>query len=80
MAWPFRPSKAVAAEIAFWDGLAVPTEWFYSADGTSALGLFGAAVDQPRAAQVVAIDEHADGTVTTSATDPVEFSTGGPET
>ena len=72
-----RPSKAVAAEIAFWDGLAVPTEWFFSADGTSALGLFGAEGD---GAQVVAIDEHADGTVTTSATDPVEFSTGGPET
>ena len=46
-----RPSKAVAAEIAFWDGLAVPTEWFFSADGTSALGLFGAAVHQAGAAQ-----------------------------
>ncbi|AHJ88355.1 hypothetical protein CG91_gp055 [Mycobacterium phage 39HC] len=70
------PKVALQVEMDFWDGLGVPTEWFVNDEGTAALGVFGAHGD---GAQIVSLDVNEDGTVAVSATDPVEFSTGGPE-
>ncbi|AGT12959.1 hypothetical protein KAYACHO_55 [Mycobacterium phage KayaCho] len=69
------PKAALQVEMDFWDGLGVPTEWFVNDEGTAALGVFGTTDNM----QIVSLDVNEDGTVAVSATDPVEFSTGGPE-
>lgn len=73
---PITPTFAIQEAMDYWDGFAVPTEWFVAPGGKAALCVFGTEGD---GAQILSLDDNGDGTVATSCTDPVEFSTGGPE-
>lgn len=70
------PKVALQVEMDWWEGLGVPVEWFVNDAGTAALGVFGRVTDN---IQILSLDVNDDGTVATSVTEPVEFSTGGPE-